>query len=202
MRTVTEIFNVYNYNELSEQAKEKVKEWYLDDEMRSTFFYEDKKYFLAENYKRSNLEVIFSLSNCQGDGFNIEGKINLYDFAEKWKADEKSRRTIIHYIDNSFYEYTFESNNRYCYSCKFIDRKYIDDTITEFIDDLKYNGIRGIKTDVIKAFFNDMINHFEELDEEWEKAGYNYFYDAEESEIAECCEANNYEFLEDGTFYC
>ena len=170
--------------------------------MRSTFFYEDKKYFLAENYKRSNLEVIFSLSNCQGDGLNIEGKINLYDFAEKWETDEKSRRTIEHYIDNSFSEYTFESNNRYCYSCKFIDRKYIDDTIMEFIDDLKYNGIRGIKTDVIKAFFNDMIDHFEELDEEWEKAGYKYFYDAEESEIAECCEANNYEFLEDGTFYC
>ena len=41
-----------------------------------------------------------------------------------------------------------------------------------------------------------------EIDEEWEKAGYKYFYDAEESEIAECCEANNYEFLEDGTFYC
>lgn len=202
MRTVTNIFNVYNYNELSEEAKEKVKKWYLDDEMRATFFYEDKKEFLAENYKRSNLKVIFSLSNCQGDGLNIEGKINLYDFAEKWKADEKSRRTIKHYIDNSFYEYTFESNRQYCYSCKFIDRKYIDDTITEFIDDLKYNGIRGIKTDVIKAFFNDVINHFEELDEEWEKAGYKYFYDAEESEIAEYCEANNYEFFEDGTFYC
>ena len=202
MRTVTNIFNVYNYNELSEEAKEKVKEWYLDDEMRPTFFYEDKKEFLAENYKRSNLEVIFSLSNCQGDGLNIEGKINLYDFAEKWKADEKSRRTIEHYIDESFYEYTFESNIQYCYSCKFIDRKYIDDTITEFIDNLKYNGIRGIKTDIVKAFFNDMIDHFEELDEEWEKDGYKYFYDAEESEIAECCEANNYEFLEDGTFYC
>lgn len=202
MRKITNIFNVYNYNELSEEAKEKVKEWYLDDEIRSTFFYEDKDYFLAENYKRSNLKVIFSLSNCQGDGLNIEGKINLYDFAEKWETDEKSRKTIEHYIDNSFSEYTFESNNRYCYSCKFIDRKYIDCTITEFIDDLKYNGIRGIKTDVIKAFFNDMINHFEELDEEWEKAGYKYFYDAEESEIAECCEANNYEFLEDGTFYC
>lgn len=202
MRTITKKYKLYTYNELSEEAKEKVKEWYLDDEMRSTFFYEDKKYFLAENYKRSNLEVIFSLSNCQGDGLNIEGKINLYDFAEKWETDEKSRRTIEHYIDNSFSEYTFESNNRYCYSCKFIDRKYIDDTIMEFIDDLKYNGIRGIKTDVIKAFFNDMIDHFEELDEEWEKAGYKYFYDAEESEIAECCEANNYEFLEDGTFYC
>ena len=98
------------------------------------------------------------MSNCQGDGLNIEGKINLYDFAEKWETDEKSRRTIEHYIDNSFSEYTFESNNRYCYSCKFIDRKYIDDTIMEFIDDLKYNGIRGIKTDVIKAFFKELAN--------------------------------------------
>lgn len=202
MRTITKNFNVYNYNELSEEAKEKVKEWYLNDDLRVDLFHEDLKNQLAGNYKRSNLKVIFSLSNCQGDGLNIEGKINLYDFAEKWETDEKSKRTMQHYIDNSFSEYNFESNNRYCYSCKFIDRKYIDCIITEFIDDLKYNGIRGIKTDVIKAFFNDMIDHFEELDEEWERAGYRYFYDAEESEIAECCEANNYEFLEDGTFYC
>lgn len=201
MRTITKSFKVYNYNELSEEAKEKVKEWYLNDDLRVDLFYENLENQLGENYKRSNLEVIFSLSNCQGDGLNIEGKINLYDFAEKWKADEKSKRTIEHYINNSFYEYTFESNRLYCYSCKFIDRKYLDDTITEFIEELKYNCIRGIKTDIIKKFFNDMIDHFEELDKEWEKAGYKYFYNAEESEIAECCEANNYEFLEDGTFY-
>ena len=201
MRTITEEYKLYTYNELSEEAKETVKEWYLNDDLRVDLFHEDLKNRLAENYKRSDLKVCFSLSSCQGDGLNIEGKINLYDFLEKWGADEKSKRTIEHYIDNSFSEYTFESNNRYAYSCKFIDRKYIDDTITEFIEDLKYNCIRGIKTDIVKAFFNDLIDHFEELDEEWEKAGYKYFYDAEESEVKEYCEANNYEFLEDGTFY-
>ena len=202
MRTIIKKFNVYNYNELSEESKEKVKEWYLDDDIRVDLFYENLKNFLAENYKRSNLEIAFSLSSCQGDGLNIKGKINLYDFAEKWEVDEKSRRTIKHYIDNSFSEYTFESNNRYCYSCKFIDKKYIDCTITEFTDDLKHNGIKGIKTDVIKIFFNDMINHFEKLDKEWEKAGYKYFYDIEEEELAEICEINKWEFYENGTFYC
>lgn len=201
MRTITKEFKVYHYGELSEEAREKVKRWYLDDELRTDLFYEDLTSFLAENYKRSNLDVCFSLGYCQGDGLNIHGKINLYDFLEKWEADEKTKRTVEKYIDSSFNEYTFEKNNHYCYSCKFIDIKYINDMVTEFISDLKYNGIRGIKTDIIKAFFNDLFNHFERLDEEWEKAGYKYLYEAEEWEIEDFCAANDYEFLEDGTVF-
>ena len=38
MRTVTETYNVYNYNELSDEAKEKAKQWYLDDDTRTYVF--------------------------------------------------------------------------------------------------------------------------------------------------------------------
>ena len=91
MRTVTEIFNVYNYNELSEEAKEKVKEWYLDDEMRPTFFYEDKKEFLIE-------ENVILMLEAKRNGFqgvpdvvdlvhNEEYKENaLYEFSEKLRG--------------------------------------------------------------------------------------------------------------------
>lgn len=39
------------------------------------------------------------------------------------------------------------------------------------------------------------------LSGQYEKYGYKYFYEADEEEITEVCEANGWEFLEDGTFY-
>ena len=143
----------YSYNELSEEAKEAVKQWYLDDPIRNDIFSESVESMLSEDFPRSKLNVNYSLSYRQGDGLNIHGTINLYDFLEKWEISEKSRRTMNFYIDNSLNTYTFEKNNRYCYSCKFIDRKYIDDTISEFTEELNHNSIRGIKNDIIKAFF-------------------------------------------------
>lgn len=188
----------YSYNELSEEAKEAVKQWYLDDPIRNDIFSESVESMLSEEFPRSKLKVHYSLSYCQGDGLNIHGTINLYDFLEKWEISEKSRRTMEYYIDNSLNVYTFEKNNRYCYSCKFIDRKYIGDTISEFTEELNHNSIRGIKNDIIKAFFIDMFDYFENLDDEWENAGYKYFYECENEEVEDFCNANDYYFTEEG----
>ena len=73
----------YSYEELNEDAKAKVKQWYLEDPIRNENFYEDVKNYLKENFPRSELEVTYSLGYCQGDGLNIYGKVNLYDFLEK-----------------------------------------------------------------------------------------------------------------------
>ena len=200
MKTITIVKNLYEYSELSEEAKKNARKWYLDDEMRAEFFKEDIENDLNGLFPNSKLKVYFSLGYCQGDGLNIEGKIYLYDFIKEWNATEKEKRTIEKYIDNSLQYYTFESNNRYCYSCKFIDRKYIDDTISEFISELEYQCFKHIKIDIIKRFFNDLINYFERLDRENEKAGYKYFYEPDEDEIIEACAANGWYFTIDGDF--
>ena len=53
MRTVIETYNVYNYNELSDEAKEKAKQWYLDDTFRTddfTSMIEEDWFYQLENY--------------------------------------------------------------------------------------------------------------------------------------------------------
>lgn len=190
----------YTYEELNGRAREAVKRWYLDDPTRSDIFHETIIDFLKEEFPRSELKCCFSLGYCQGDGLNIYGKINLYDFVEKWNASDKEKRTILFYIDESFNQYTFEVNNHYCYSCKFIDKKYIDSTVEEFIENLEYQCIRSIHTHLIEQFFLDMINYFEELDRDFEKEGYNYLYNVDDEEIQESCAINEWYFDINGKF--
>lgn len=184
----------YTYDELSDNARKKVKQWFLNDPFRNDEFHCIIKDRLKCDFINSDLNVIYSLACCQGDGLNITGKVNLYDFIEFWKASEKEKRRIEFYIDNAFNYYTFAENNHYCYSCKFIDKKWISDTIDEFINELEYQCLKNINNETIEKFFNDLIDYFAELDKEYEKDGYNYLYDADEDEISECCDINEWYF--------
>lgn len=198
MKTFTTITIGYTYNELSAEAKENVKQWYLNDELRNEIFYEDITYTLKENFPRSDLKVTYSLSCRQGDGLNIYGDLNLYDFIEKWEATEKEKRRIEFYLDNANHVFTFENNNRYSYSCKFIDKKYINDYVESMIEDLQYNEISNINGETIKIFYSDMLEHFEKLDRNFEKYGYDYLYNCDDDEIEEHCADNDYYFTEEG----
>lgn len=191
----------YEYSELNEEAKETAKKWYLNnDSDRTDFLYEDIVTYLKETFENSDLDVCFSLGYCQGDGLNIYGTLNLYDFLEVWEAGEKEKRTLKYYIDTSLNHYIFEKNNRYCYSCKFIDRKYIDDFINEFSNELFYQSIKNINSALIEKFFNDIIDYFEKLDGEYEKSGYEYLYNIDDEEMEYICEANDYYFTKEGLF--
>lgn len=200
MKTFTKTIIGYTYNELSESAKEKAKQWYLNDETRNDIFCEDIMLYLHDNFKLSELKVTYSLGYCQGDGLNIYGNLNLYDFLDIWQASPKEKRTMKIYIDRGLYQYTFEYNNRYYYSCKFIDKKHIDDTVKEFITELQDNQIANIKKPLISQFFNDMIDYFKSLDVEFEDNGYNYLYNCDDEEIEEACEANEWYFTGKGEF--
>lgn len=86
MRKITEIreFNVYKFAELSQAAKEKVRDWYLEGQSELSYiFTDDCMERLSELFPNSNLEVQYSLGYCQGDGFNIYGEIRLDELLEK-----------------------------------------------------------------------------------------------------------------------
>ena len=187
-----------NSSTFTPNAKEKVKSEYLNDPVLADLFTADIMQELSFLFPNSKFEVEYSLCYCHGDGLNIHGTLNLYDFISVWEATEKEKRAISYYVDNSDNEYTFDKNNHYSYSRKFIDKKYIDEDIEEFIDYLEDQRIRDINKDLIKRFFNDMIDYFQELDDKWEKAGYKYFYEIDDESIIEWAEANNYYFDEDG----
>jgi hypothetical protein len=79
-----------------------------------------------------------------------------------------------------------------------LDKKYINDFIDEFVEELK---IKNIKKDVIEKFFNDLLDYFDNLDKTIERQGYDYLYNIADDEFSDLCDANDWEFLEDGTFY-
>lgn len=117
-KTVTREYTVYEYKELNAEAKEAVKEWYLNGQSELSFiFTEDCLNHLKGLFPNSELEVEYSLSYCQGDGFNIYGKIYLDEVLEKI-ADKFTAKELkfFEWVFNRYGStYTMEANHRYCY---------------------------------------------------------------------------------------
>lgn len=204
--TITKTYDVYKYNELSGNAKEKVKEWYLQGQ-KPFVFSEDCKEDLRNLFGKNNLDVQYSLGYCQGDGFNIYGKIdaeNIFNCLEKHNGGtqlakfedvltEKEKKTILHYAEECG-EIELPMNSRYCYSLA----DYID-----IAEDWEYKLVdyRNLNTKVIKKFEEMVRNIFGTLCSSYEKWGYEYFYEISDEDLEEMCEVNGYEFLEDGTIF-
>ena len=210
MRTVTETYNVYKYNELSDKAKKKAKEWYLDNHCRTddfTHIYEEE---LRLAFPNSELKLEYSLSYRQGDGLNIYGDLNINDilnvpsslfFSDKFDDmigyfTEKELRTIQHYIDVCGTEIKLPVNNFYCYCC--VDRI---DLVGEWETELYFTRYKNISTELLQKLQKYIIKIISSLCSEYEKYGDDFFYNVEDEVMEEDCEANGWDFLEDGTHY-
>lgn len=211
MEVVTREYKVYNFSELSEDAKEKAKQWYLDDDFRpqefENIYTEDLRYL----FNNSDLKMQFSLSYCQGDGLNIYGKLDLMDvFAairdtdhsgeqfEQYKDlfSEHEQKTIEAYMEACGREIELPYNRHYCYC--------VDDRVDfadEWIEILEYCRYKNIQIDTIRKMEKLVGMMFENLSATYEKYGYDYFYNADDEVVNEACEANGWRFLEDGTFF-
>ena len=122
----------YTYPELSEEAKEKAKEWYLNDESLSWELTDSYESDLSCIFPNSDLKVQWSLSYCQGDGVNIYGSVNMEDIfalpqnapAYNWidgYLTEKEIRTLRFYMSEYKNEVKIPSvlllygrQNRFC----------------------------------------------------------------------------------------
>lgn len=206
MRTIIKTYNVFNYNELSEEAKERVKEWYLDDDTRVWDFSDICNENLYNLFK-SDLKVQYSLSYCQGDGLNIYGEVEaekIFKCLDEYRdvklfeefenmLTEKEKKTILHYADECG-SIKLEENCRYCYSLA-----NCIDVVDEWKYQLEnYSCFKNINTEVLQKFEKLVRGIFKKLCGDYERAGYSYFYEIDDKELAEICEANNYEFFENG----
>ena len=211
MKIITREYKVYNFSELSEDAKEKVKQWYLDDDFRpcefENIYTEDLRYL----FNNSDLKLQFSLSYCQGDGLNIYGKLDLMDvftairdtehsgdLFEQYKDlfSEHEQKTIEAYMEVCGREVELPYNRHYCYC--------IDDRVDfadDWIESLEYCRYKNIQIDTIRKMEKLVGRMFENLSGTYEKYGYDYFYNADDEVVNEECEANGWRFLEDGTFF-
>ena len=209
MKVVSVEYKVYKYNELSDKAKEKVKQWYLEG--REPFiFTEDCEQDLQNLFGKNDLKVQYSLGYCQGDGFNIYGKIDaesIFKCLEKHNGGtqlekfenvltEKEKKTILHYAEECG-AIELPCNNRYCYCIA---------GHTDIADDWEYqldnySYYKNINKEVLEKFEGLVCGIFKTLCKGYENWGYDYFYEISEEDLEEMCEANEYEFLEDGTVF-
>lgn len=209
MRTATIEYQVYKYIELSDEAKEKARAWYLEGREPYVFteiVMEDLYNLFGEN----DLQVQYSLGYCQGDGLNIYGKINaenIFKCLENHNGGtqleqfenvltEKEKKTILHYAELCG-EIELPINNRYCYCIA----RYVD--VAEEWEYILENHFdySNINKEALEKFENLVQEVFEKLCASYEEQGYEYFYEISEEDLEEMCEANGYEFLEDGTIF-
>lgn len=205
-REIVETFFVYKYEELSDEAKEKAKEQYLDDSLRGEEFSDRLKWDLDELFPNSDLKYAYSLSYCQGDGLNVYGRVELCDLynvhkkAPKYnhlqRFDEKEWKRFSHYYESVRQRICLPMNMRYGY-CMADRLDFADDMISE-LEDMYYSNI---SEELIYRFEKAISELFIDYCNDWENAGYKYLYEIDDEEMEEISDANDWEYYEDGRLY-
>ena len=197
MKQIVKTYEVYTYDELNEEAKERVKEWYLesqDPDLFTDIVMEDLKIL----FPHSELKIQYSLNSCQGDGFNIYGSVDLKDVLNYRKDyfTGKEKRTLKFYFCNYDCKIDLNENRRYSY-CICDDA----DVAEPIIDELEKWSVRDINKKLIYKLENAVKHIFTELCNQYEKEGYSYFYDIDDETLSEICDDNEYYFMKNGSFF-
>ena len=219
MRTITDTFNVYTFDELSDTAKEYAKDGLKDVLRDNDCFYDDIKYQLSEKFPNSELDIQYSFSCCQGDGVNVYGKLVLSDIANiilvdinKYTEDkELTEKEVDRYRrflenikhENGYCNIKLECNDRYTYSLKNMNH-FVEDTVGDIIDNIYSYWIEvDEKTrKIITVFAENIQTYFSEYENQIKSDGDDYFLDEiDDDEAQEYCNDNGYWFYEDGKFY-
>lgn len=208
MRKETITYDVYKYDELSEESKAKVKEWYLDDDSRTLFFKELIKDDIRSLFNK-DLEVQYSLCYCQGDGLNIFGNVTASDI--KSCLDEHKGGTQLEKFENRLTEKEWKRILHYAKVCDEIQIPYnrpysycianrvdIADSWEDQLENLDY---KNVDIETLKKFEKLVIDIFTTLCNDYEKSGYEYFYEISDEELSEICDDNNWEFFKDGSVF-
>lgn len=212
MRIVKLEYKVYEFKELSEEAKDNVRKWYIDDEFRCEILTETYKNDLHYLFPNSKLDIQWSLNSRQGDGVNIYGELDLVDvftvirnreyagntFKDFWDyLTEKEQKTIEAYMEVNGRVVELPYNNSHYSYC-------VSDGIEfawDWIENLEYQQYKNIKTKIIQKMEKLIGDMFSDLCRKYEEDGYKFLYHPDDEEIEGDCEANEWEFLEDGTFF-
>lgn len=200
---------VFQFSELSEEARETAKQWYLNDEFRcqelTSIIQED----VSHIFPNSELKVQWSLSSCQGDGVNLYGQLTIADVFSiperacapelDWIKDflsKKELKTMEFYMGQYKDEIELPVNRRYAYCMS--DRI---DLAEDFQYELENMGIRDVNIAILEKTEKMVKQIISQLCIGYEKMGYDYLYEISDEDMAENCEANNYVFLKDGTWF-
>lgn len=190
MRKETKEIKIYKFNELSSKAKEVVKEWWIKG-LTVEEFENDCLEILANKYDIKSLRIGFSLGYCQGDGLCMYGEIPTHNIDERvWEIFTQGLTKRQKEIANNDISKIILRKVNFLYSHANTVRIEIEDNY----ENPKHEQILQKVEENVKAWYFKECAAFE-------KSGYNYFQEISEEELNEICEANEYEFLENGQYY-
>lgn len=202
MRIATKEYKVYRYNELSKEAMENVDRWYLETYHTTEDFSTMVRDTLDDVYELEDLDFQYSLNFCQGDGFNLYGKIEFLDILERIK--DNLTESEIEYLKKAddiadFYEFDLLRNDRssFCRAFEMDIYDYMVDCLENEIEENEIDFI--INKDILKKFDKLAKEYFENICGMFEKSGYNYFYEIDREEADPFLD--DMEFLADGTVW-
>lgn len=200
MRTEQKTFTYYSFDELTEEAKERAIQDYINTGLPNDDFYYYVSYDLGEVF--DDVKCQYSLSYCQGDGFNSYGTASADEIFKaidyfnisvpaELSFSEKEKRAA------AFYQVTdiiIPMNRRYCYSyADYIE--FADEWIYELEENYCY---KNINEGLIYRFEQLCRFVFAEIDNHFEKLGYEMIYNISETDFSELSEANGWEYLASG----
>lgn len=203
MRTIIEEKNIYKFDELSSQAKQKAV-YHFACSMDYSFNEDNRQsveLFLASigynlvNYCISDCEPSWiRISSRDSDQESLTGT-RLYGFIYKWYAANFLTRK--RYSKGNIYskesKIRLSRINRVEEGCPFTGY-YMDDAATAYIKATLFEG-KFDPTMTLDEFVHNCIDLFVK---DWQ-ADYEYYYS--EENVEELSEANEWEYLEDGSFY-
>lgn len=203
---------LYEYQDLSPQAKEVVKEWYTDDKCRSDILYDDLLHsYLYYFFPHSSLDVQFDFSCTQGSGLNIYGTLDWIDMKNylknynpeehngkkliyDWNFSEKQEKRLDHYM--SIATLSLDRNMRYTFCMVQRDEHFSENIYWP----LEQECYKNIDYDLINEISLIMSNAIISLCNEMYDYGYEYLLEPSDDEIQEACGVNEWYFDKDGKF--
>ncbi|MCL2312783.1 MAG: hypothetical protein FWC41_09925 [Firmicutes bacterium] len=190
MKTLVKMITAYSFNELEEYARDEAKKKILEYDRLPEFFSEDLTEILKADFGLHNLKTYYSLSYCQGDGLCLCGKITFDELFDNKNFKKIAFKGIHHKqiqsIYNVLHEIDFKHQSRYYYA------NSID------IESYEYNPTDKQMAIIDKVIKNVKTWYFS-FCREWEKRGYEYFYEMSDDVMKETCWANDYLFTENGS---
>ena len=223
MKQVTVVYDVYNYDELSDKAKDKVKKDLSDVIVDGRF--EWLKSDLEESLKACydiDGDISYDLSYSQGDGlhFNSDNLMTkpFYDLmlqVVESKVSSKEDKEVVKAVIKVFYDHRSNLQvyakhnhfNRYQYASK-------DDINIEVLDEDAFKDLADIEAvkewskfkggnafdKAIDIFNNVVFLTYLKICNDYEAIGYEV-YKVSEKDIKDLIDSNDYVFHEDGRIF-
>jgi hypothetical protein len=217
---VEEISTTYTYQQLTDEAKEKVKQWWCEHGIWDDWYDDTYERFKEEGYALGFVidKMSFTGFYSQGDGACWEGQIDVATWLKTHTEDSIARDAWCALIAEDFCNKHFSihfrghyshSNTMTCVGWDWVDahgeEDYLYLTKPSIFQGMHYKELHNLirstdfpytdPNDIEQAGFESAKDYADEL---YKQLREEYEYLTSEESLIESCEANDWQFNEEG----